>query len=86
VEVLASFRAQSVIELAAITPAQIAALARAVMRDSCDGLFIACSQLPTAGILEDLERESGRPAWSSIRATAWQAMQHVEGGRMKAEV
>jgi maleate cis-trans isomerase len=86
VEVLASFRAQSVTELAAITPAQIAALARAVMRESCDSLFIACSQLPTADILEGLERESGRPAWSSIRATAWQALAKVEGGRRKAEV
>src|SRR5262245_60870230 len=43
VEVLASFRAQTVDELASITPAQISALARAVMRESCDGLFIACS-------------------------------------------
>jgi maleate cis-trans isomerase len=78
VEVLASFRAQSVTELAAITPAQIAALARAVMRESCDGLFVACSQLPTAGILEDLEGDFGRPAWSSIRATAWQAHRAME--------
>jgi maleate cis-trans isomerase len=75
VEVLASFRAQTVDELGAITPEQIAALARTVMRDSCDALFIACSQLPTQAILGDLERELGRPAWSSIRATAWQAME-----------
>lgn len=73
VEVLASFRAETVEDLAAIRPAQIAALSREVMRDSCDALFIACSQLPTYGILPDLERTLGRPAWSSIRATAWQA-------------
>jgi maleate cis-trans isomerase len=75
VEVLASFRAQTVDDLAAITPAQIAALSREVMHASCDALFIACSQLPTRGILPDLERGFGRPAWSSIRATAWQAEQ-----------
>src|SRR5262245_12432512 len=38
VEVLASFRAQTVDALASIKPAQISALARAVMRESCDGL------------------------------------------------
>lgn len=73
VEILASFHVQSTDELATITPAQIAALARATMRASCDGLFIACSQLPTREILGDLEREFGRPVWSSIRATAWEA-------------
>ena len=73
VEILASFRAQTVDDLAAIKPAQIAALSREVMRESCDALFIACSQLPTREILPDLERDLGRPAWSSIRATAWQA-------------
>ena len=73
VEILATFRAQTVDDLAAIKPAQIAALSREVMRESCDALFIACSQLPTREILPDLERDLGRPAWSSIRATAWQA-------------
>jgi maleate isomerase len=73
VEILASFHAQNTDEIAAVTPAQIAALARETMRASCDALFIACSQLPTREILGGLEREFGRPAWSSIRATAWQA-------------
>lgn len=74
VGVLASFRAQTVDELAAITPAQIAAVARATMAESCDAMFIACSQLPTREIIDGLERDFGRPVWSSIRATAWQAM------------
>jgi maleate cis-trans isomerase len=77
VEVLASFGAQTVDELAAITPAEIAARAREAMRPNCDALFIACSQLPTREILPDLERESGRPVWSSIKATAWQALRAV---------
>ena len=73
VGVLAGFRAKTVDELAAITPAQIAAVARATMPESCDAMFIACSQLPTRGIIDGLERDFGRPVWSSIRATAWQA-------------
>jgi maleate cis-trans isomerase len=74
VDVLASFKAKTVEELAAITPDQIAALSREVMRGACDALFIACSQLPTKSIIEPLERELQRPVWSSIRATAWHAL------------
>jgi maleate cis-trans isomerase len=61
VEVLESFGAQTVDELAAITPAQIAARAREAMRPVCDALFIACSQLPTRDILPALERDLGCP-------------------------
>jgi maleate cis-trans isomerase len=75
VETLASFNAETVDELAAITSDQIAAMARDAMRPQCDALFIACSQLPTRAILPQLERELGRPAWSSIKATAWSARQ-----------
>jgi len=74
---LESFRAQTVDELAAITPAQILDLARAAMRRESDAMFIACSQLPTRSIIDDLEREFGRPVWSSIRATAWAARSGV---------
>lgn len=71
---LASFKAQTTDELAAITPQQIAALACEAMMPDADALFIACSQLPTRDIMPRLEREFGKPVWSSIRATAW----HVE--------
>ena len=74
VEALASLGAQTVDELAAITPDEIAARARETMRPGCDALFIACSQLPTREILPVLEREFGCPVWSSIRATAWHAL------------
>ena len=77
-EVLASFHAQTVDELAAITSDQIAERAREVMRPGIDAVFIACSQLPTHAIVPDLERELGVPVWSSIRATAWQAMRVAE--------
>jgi len=70
-EVLSSFRAATVEELAAITAPQIAERAREAMRPGLDAIFIACSQLPTHGIIPELERELGIPVWSSIRATAW---------------
>ena len=65
-----SFYAQNTDELGSITASQVAQLARDTMADDCDALFIGCSQLPTREILDDLEREFGRPALSSIQATA----------------
>jgi arylmalonate decarboxylase len=48
------------------------------MNDRCDGMFIACSQLPTAGVREMLETQFGRPVGSSIHATACFAMQAAQ--------
>jgi maleate cis-trans isomerase len=68
-----TFRAADVVALGRITAMQVRELARATMRPDCDALFIGCSQLPTHAILAGLQAEFGRPAWSSIRATAWDA-------------
>jgi maleate cis-trans isomerase len=71
---LETFRAPDVAALGRITAEEVRALARATMERDCDALFIGCSQLPTHAILDDLRAEFDRPAWSSIRATAWDAM------------
>ena len=76
---LASFKAETTDELAAITPAQITALARETMTPGADAMFIACSQLPTKDIMGGLEREFGKPVWSSIKATAWHAERVLAG-------
>lgn len=80
IEVLSTFRAETVDELAAITPEQISKRAREIMaaEPGADAVFIACSQLPTRAIIPALERDLGVPVWSSIRATAWQATRMAE--------
>ena len=70
---LETFRAPDVAALGRITAEEVRGLARTTMGSDCDALFIGCSQLPTHAILDDLQREFDRPAWSSIRATAWDA-------------
>lgn len=69
--------------LGRVTAQQVEVLARTIMRagPDVDALFIACSQLPTATILFGLEQEFGRPAWSSVRASAWQALMTTQGVR-----
>ena len=69
---LDSFRVDDVEELGRIRSDAVADRARAIMDRDCDALFIACSQLPTYDILDDLQAEFGRPVWSSIKATARQ--------------
>ena len=70
---LDTFRARDVTALGRITAEQVRDLARATMGADCDALFIGCSQLPTHAILDGLQAEFARPAWSSIKATAWDA-------------
>ena len=74
VEAFFSFNAKTTDELAAITPAQIADKAREIMYPWLDAFFIACSQLPTHAIIPALERDLKMPVWSSIRATAHEAL------------
>ena len=71
---LETFRAPDVAALGRITAEEVRGLARTTMGSDCDALFIGCSQLPTHAILDGLQREFDRPAWSSIRATAWDAV------------
>jgi maleate cis-trans isomerase len=77
VEVRETLGAKNTEELGRITRDQVAKAARALMNDRCDGLFISCSQLPTAGLVEELAEEFGRPVGSSIHATAHFASQAI---------
>jgi maleate cis-trans isomerase len=72
VRTLNSFRAPDTQALGRITAPQVAELARQTVTDDCDALFIACSQLPTYEVIDELARDWRRPVWSSIKATAWQ--------------
>jgi maleate cis-trans isomerase len=71
---LDTFRAPDVAALGRITADEVRELARATMGQDCDALFIGCAHLPTHAILAGLQAEFGRPARSSIQATAWDAM------------
>jgi maleate cis-trans isomerase len=70
---LVSLNAPDFTALGSITAEEVREFARKTMGSDCDALFIGCSQLPTYAILADLAAEFGRPAWSSISATAWDA-------------
>jgi maleate cis-trans isomerase len=75
---LDSFRAPDVHALCRITGEEVRDLAERTMGTDCDALFIGCSQLPTRDALPGLAQRFGKPALSSIQATAWQAMRVLE--------
>jgi maleate isomerase len=71
VETLASFLCATTAELGRITEQQVHDLALRTVTPASKALFIACSQLPTLRILDDLRAHLRIPVWSSIAATAW---------------
>lgn len=73
VAVLDSFLCATSAELLAVTEAQVLEKALATTLDGADALFLACSQMPSLGILERLRAHAERPVWSSVSATAWAA-------------
>ena len=74
-----SFYVADVNELGRITAEQVRDRALALARSAqVDALFIACSQLPTAEITEELQQTLGIPVLSSIGATAQQARNHLK--------
>jgi maleate cis-trans isomerase len=78
VQTLSSFAVADVDALGRITGNEVEARAQAVMTNRCDGMFIACSQLPTFGVVERLQERFKRPVMSSIKATALRATRAIE--------
>ncbi len=69
-----SFYAATVDELGRIESDAVAKLARATMDEGCDALFVACAQLPTRAILDELSAEFKRPVLSSNWGTTRYAL------------
>ncbi|MEJ8571526.1 hypothetical protein [Microbaculum marinum] len=71
VEVLGGCECRTTEELGRVTQDDVLEMALATVTPRSKALFIACSQLPTMGILDELRERLGVPVWSSISATAW---------------
>ena len=65
-----SFYAATTEELAKISAQDVARLARATINEEAQAMFIACAQLPTHAVLEELARDFGRPVLSSVQCLA----------------
>lgn len=75
VPVMGSFNNENDMEVARITEHSIRDAARRLAAEgSVDAVFVSCTSLRVAAIVEDLEREIGVPVTSSNHAMAWHCL------------
>jgi maleate cis-trans isomerase len=70
---LGTFDMLDMFDHAKILPEEIYRKVRESDSDEADALFVACTQLRALEVLDLLERDLGKPVYSAIQATAWQA-------------
>lgn len=66
---------------AAVTPRQVAALARAVDRPEAQAVFISCTNFHTLDVIEPLEHELGKPVLTATSASMWKMLRLARDGR-----
>jgi len=72
IPVMGSFNEPDDNTVARITPASVErALIDIGSSDDCDGVFVSCTSLRLARIVESVERKLGKPVTSSNHALAW---------------
>jgi maleate cis-trans isomerase len=59
------------------TPDQIMDFARHNLAREADGYFLSCTNWQAMDVVEELERELGKPVITSNQATAWAALRAV---------
>lgn len=69
-----AFNKGSDAEIAAIAPASIVAAARALDTPDIEGIFLSCTGLRGAAVVEAIEEQLGKPVITSNQAMAWHAM------------
>ena len=57
-----------------VPPESLFRLVRYIDRPEADMVFLSCTNLPTAEMLDDLEAEVGKPVISSNSATFWMSL------------
>ena len=70
---LGAFDMLDMFDHAAILPEQIYRKARETDSEEAEALFVACTQLRALEVLDLLERDLGKPVYSAVQASAWQA-------------
>jgi maleate cis-trans isomerase len=57
-----------------VTPSRIEALIAEVDRPEAQAIFVSCSNFPTLGIIESMERKLGKPVVASNQASMWKML------------
>lgn len=76
----ATFDQPSDVAIGRIEPASIAAAARGLDTSGADLLFLCCTALRCAAVIDDIERAIGKPVVASNQALAWHALRKAGVG------
>ncbi|HYC45038.1 MAG TPA: aspartate/glutamate racemase family protein [Burkholderiales bacterium] len=72
---LGTFDMLDMFDHAKIQPEEIYAKVKETTTDETEAVFVACTQLRALEVLDMLERDLGKPVYSAVQASAWQAYQ-----------
>ncbi|MEM1520386.1 MAG: maleate cis-trans isomerase [Candidatus Korarchaeum sp.] len=81
---LKALRLRDNLEIGKVSAERLISLVEGLDRSRADGVFISCTNLPTIGAIDYLERRLGKPVFSSNTATLW-AMLRRAGSDIKID-
>lgn len=70
---LGTFDMLDMFDHAKIEPEEIYQKVKAITTPESEAVFVACTQLRALEVLDLLERDLGKPVYSAVQASAWQA-------------
>jgi len=70
---LGTFDMLDMFDHAKIQPEEIYRKVREITTPEAEAVFVACTQLRALEVLDMLERDLGKPVYSAVQASAWQA-------------
>ncbi len=70
---LGTFDMLDMFDHAKVEPAEIYAKVKEITTADSEAVFVACTQLRALEVLDVLERDLGKPVYSAVQASAWQA-------------
>jgi maleate cis-trans isomerase len=70
---LGTFDMLDMFDHAKIQPEEIYSKVKEIATPKAEAVFVACTQLRALEVLDLLERDLGKPVYSAVQASAWQA-------------
>ncbi len=70
---LGTFDMLDMFDHAKVQPEEIYAKVKEITTPEAEAVFIACTQLRALEVIDMLERDLGKPVYSAVQASAWQA-------------
>ncbi len=71
---VAGLQIEDLYEMGATRPSKAYQITMQAVVPEADGIFIACTNFRCSDVIEEIEKDSGKPVVTANQATAWQLM------------